>query len=279
MAEHTCPTCGDQFDSRRGLGVHHSASHDERLPNRECEECGVSFYSDYAKKYCSSECHDRAVSYDGENNPNYRGGKETTACEICGADFEYYPSEKPGKFCSTCVESESWRTTPHLEGDANPRWKGGKRQYTCDVCDVSFERYPSGVYGEATLCCRDCLAEWISEEFTGEGHPNWRGGGNEAYGSGWDQVRSQALERDEYACVICGADAETLGRNPDVHHIIPVRVFVESPVFSMADAHTLDNVVSLCIACHRRAEFGHYSRAELRWRAGVLRERRERRAR
>lgn len=269
MSEHTCPTCGDQFDTRRGLGVHHSSSHDERLPNRECNECGAEFYSDYAKKYCSSECHDRAVSYDGENNPNYRGGEETTSCEICGTDFEYYPSEKPGKFCSTCVENESWRNAPKLEGEENPRWNGGKRQYTCDICDGSFERYPSGVYGEATLCSRECLGKWVSEEFTGEGHPNRRGGGNEAYGSGWDPIRTKALERDGYACVLCGTDAEELGRNPDVHHIVPVRDFVESPVLSIEDAHTLDNVVSLCIACHRRAEFGHLSKSELRWRAGM----------
>ncbi|ACV47158.1 hypothetical protein Hmuk_1031 [Halomicrobium mukohataei DSM 12286] len=36
------------------------------------------------------------------------------------------------------------------------------------------------------------------------------------------------------------------------------------------DAHTLDNVVSLCPACHRRAEFGGISREELRWRAGIV---------
>lgn len=269
MTKHVCPTCGDSFDTRRGLGVHHSTSHDERLPNRDCAECGTAFYSDYEKKYCSDACHDAAVSYEGSDNPNYRGGKESTACEICGSTFGYYPSEKSGKFCAECVESKRWRTTPALEGTANPRWKGGKRRVSCDVCDREFERYPSAVTGNATLCGRDCLETWVSEEFTGAGHPNWRGGGNEAYGVGWNSVRERALERDGYACVICGDDAEALGRNPDVHHVVPVRVFVESPALTLEDAHTLDNVVSLCIACHRRAEFGYISRAELRWRAGL----------
>jgi len=65
MAEYECPTCEESFDSRRGLGVHHSAVHNERLPNRECAECEGEFYSDYEKKYCSESCHDKAVSYEG----------------------------------------------------------------------------------------------------------------------------------------------------------------------------------------------------------------------
>ena len=92
MGEFGCPTCGRVFDSRRGLGVHHSVVHDEKLPNRECAACGEKFHAEYEKQYCSEECHDEAVSYQGEANPHYQGGKETTGCEICGAEFEYYPS-------------------------------------------------------------------------------------------------------------------------------------------------------------------------------------------
>ncbi|AEM55672.1 conserved hypothetical protein [Haloarcula hispanica ATCC 33960] len=71
--------------------------------------------------------------------------------------------------------------------------------------------------------------------------------------------------------MLCGTAAEELGRNPDVHHIVPVRLFAAMPALAVRDAHTLDNVVSLCPGCHRRAEFGHVSRAELRWRAGIPR--------
>lgn len=105
METHECPTCGRSFDTRRGLGVHHSHAHDERLPNRECDRCGERFYSESARAYCSEACHDAAVSYTGEDNPNYRDAKETTACEICGSTFEYYPSEKKGLFCPDCVET------------------------------------------------------------------------------------------------------------------------------------------------------------------------------
>ncbi|MFU8870248.1 HNH endonuclease, partial [Natronococcus sp.] len=45
-----------------------------------------------------------------------------------------------------------------------------------------------------------------------------------------------------------------LDRNPDVHHVRPVRSFENAE-----DAHTLDNVVTLCRSCHRRVEAGSIS--------------------
>ncbi|NLV12981.1 HNH endonuclease [Haloarcula argentinensis] len=271
MTEYDCPTCGRVFDSRRGLGVHHSRVHDERLPNRECDRCGTEFYAESARAYCSEACHDAAVSYEGEANPNFSDAKEQTNCDICNATFEYYPSQKDGVYCPDCVETAAWRDPPQRTGVAHHSWSGGKLSVSCDVCDARIERYPSQIRGEVVLCSRNCHAEWLSAAFTGDGHPNWRGGGVGDYGPGWRGVRKQALERDDHACVLCGTDADELGRNPDVHHIVPVRLFAAMPALAVRDAHTLDNVVSLCPGCHRRADFGHVSRAELRWRAGIRR--------
>lgn len=267
MADHDCPDCQRSFDTRRGVAVHYSSVHDGRLPNRECDACGTSFYSEYEKRYCSDDCREDAVSFEGEANPNYRGGRTTTNCERCGSEFEYYESAKEGVFCPDCVENTDWQTTPTLTGDDNPRWSGGKLTLRCEVCEESFERYPSDVTGEIAVCSEPCRREWLSEEFTGEGHPNWKGGGNVSYGPGWNEVRARALERDGYACVVCGTTASELGRNPDVHHLVPVRVFAESDDHAVSDAHFLDNVVSLCPSCHRKAEFGRISRQRLR--AGV----------
>ena len=264
-----CPTCGRTFDTRRGLAVHHSKSHDEVLPNRTCDHCDAAFHSPHEKRYCSSGCRDEAVSFEGADNPNYRGGKTETTCDICDAVFEFYPSEKEGRFCEACVESAAWRDPPAPTGADHHAWKGGVLKLTCDVCDDPVERYPSQLTGEVTLCSRACHGEWLSAAFAGEGHPNWRGGGVDDYGPGWRAVRDQALERDDHTCVLCGTGAEELGRNPDVHHVVPVRLFAATPALAVRDAHTLDNVVSLCPGCHRRAEFGHVSRAELRWLAGL----------
>jgi 5-methylcytosine-specific restriction endonuclease McrA len=90
------------------------------------------------------------------------------------------------------------------------------------VCDEPFERYRSDVTGEISLCSTERRSAWLSETFTGSGRPNWKGGLTNSYGRGWNEVRERALERDDRTCVLCGTDADELGRNPDVHHLVPV---------------------------------------------------------
>jgi hypothetical protein len=43
-----------------------------------------------------------------------------------------------------------------------------------------------------------------------------------------------------------------------------VRVFAEAPRHGRTDAHDVDNVVTLCPACHRSSEFGNVPRSRLR---------------
>ena len=266
MSTFECPTCPREFNTRRGLGVHHVHAHDERLPNRQCAHCEEEFYCDTAKKFCSHQCLLDSGTYAGKNHPNYQGAKKETKCNICGAEFSYYPSEKKGLYCATCVENEDWYPKPDVTGENNHRWVGGKQEYDCTVCGDPVERYPSAAQGDAILCSEDCRRTWLSESFTGEGHPNWKGGGNEPYGKGWAAARRATLERDGFRCVICGVSSAELGRNPDVHHLIPVREFAESADDSIEDAHTLENLVTLCIGCHRKADFGIIDNAELRTR-------------
>lgn len=263
-----CPACDTEFSTRRGLRVHHSRVHGTCLPNRTCASCDERFYSEYEKKYCSDECLDEGTCFEGAANPNYSGEQEGSECEICGGEFRFYPSEKRGLYCSDCVEEERWQTTPDVTGEKNPQWNGGKEEVTCAVCGQSIERYPSELTGDVSVCSDSCRQAWLSDAFAGDGHPNWKGGTNEPYGQGWARVRREALERDGYRCVVCGTTAAELGRNPDVHHLVPVRVFAESDDRSKQDAHVLENVVSLCVGCHRKADFGKISRGELREKTG-----------
>lgn len=257
-----CPTCRKKFETQRGVRVHHWRSHGERLPNRTCAACETQFHSEHERKYCSSDCRNSSVSRAGVNNPNYRGTAETSHCKNCDSEFTYYPSAKPGVYCGTCVDSTDWQSPPTLERSANPRWSGGKQDYPCAVCSTTVKRYPSQVTS-AAICSEPCRKDWLSEHFTGENHPNWKGGSSPNYGTGWRSTRARALERDGYQCVICNQSADELGRNPDVHHIVPVRRFADSRDYSVSDAHFLRNVVSLCSSCHRRAEFGTIPREEL----------------
>jgi DEAD/DEAH box helicase domain-containing protein len=67
------------------------------------------------------------------------------------------------------------------------------------------------------------------------------------YGPNWPQQRDAARKRDHYTCQNCGAVED--GRSHDVHHKIPFRAFDD-----FLDANRLENLVTLCPACHRRAE-------------------------
>jgi len=52
-----CPTCGeDKFETVSGMRQHHTRVHGEKLPNKECSECGEKFYYDGEKKLCK-ECY------------------------------------------------------------------------------------------------------------------------------------------------------------------------------------------------------------------------------
>ncbi len=263
MSEFPCPTCDRMFDSQRGRSVHHSSVHDERLPNRTCVACGTEFHSGYKKRYCSESCREESTSNWGSKNPNYKDGKTVGTCNLCGTEFEFYPSTKEGRYCSDCVHNENWQTPPKATGVDNPRWNGGRRRVNYVMCNTTVERYSSNI-SKVVVCSEGCRREWLSEKFSGSGHPNWRGGGNDAYGKGWNEIRQKALERDDRRCRVCGVTRNELGQNPDVHHIVPVRWFIESDGHTRTDAHFLDNVICLCIRCHRKADFEKITQDELR---------------
>lgn len=220
--EHSCPTCGNEFETARGVRTHCARAH------------STSPFSPVE-----------------------------TQCECCDETFEYYPSNKKGRYCATCVERNEWQTPPSLSGSDNPRWNGGKRTVSCDVCGESVERHPSNI-GDTVVCSESCRRAWLSTTMRGSNHPNWKGGDIGPYGPGWARTRQRALERDDYRCRLCNRSAADIGRNPDVHHIVPLRWFAESTEHTRADAHTLENVISLCSACHRQADYGYVSRETLR---------------
>jgi DEAD/DEAH box helicase domain-containing protein len=67
------------------------------------------------------------------------------------------------------------------------------------------------------------------------------------YGPNWPVVRDQVRARDGYRCQMCGAPER--GRAHDVHHKVPFRTFA-----SYREANRLSNLITLCRACHGRAE-------------------------
>lgn len=73
--------------------------------------------------------------------------------------------------------------------------------------------------------------------------------GNDAndYGPDWPRIRAMVRARDGYRCQVCGQPEN--GRAFHVHHIRPFRTFADP-----REANRPENLITLCPACHRRAE-------------------------
>lgn len=74
----------------------------------------------------------------------------------------------------------------------------------------------------------------------------WSNDPNE-YGANWPAQRDAVRARDNYTCQVCGAPEN--GRPHDVHHKQPFRSFI-----SFREANRIENLITLCSNCHRRAE-------------------------
>ncbi len=84
------------------------------------------------------------------------------------------------------------------------------------------------------------------------------------YGPNWSAQRDAARQRDGNRCRTCGLP-ERNGRQHDVHHIRPFREFGYIPGENEAyiQANVLDNLLTLCTRCHRRAETAQRVRGAL----------------
>jgi len=84
------------------------------------------------------------------------------------------------------------------------------------------------------------------------------------YGPDWPSARQAALARDSRRCRQCNAP-EREGRGHEVHHLRPFRDFGYIPGENRHDrlANALDNLITLCPACHQRAEAARGTRSAL----------------
>ena len=83
------------------------------------------------------------------------------------------------------------------------------------------------------------------------------------YGPNWPAQRQLALERDGRRCRTCGASGDEITLH--IHHIRPFREYgyVPGTNDNYRLANQLDNLVTLCPSCHRRAELGQQTRSAL----------------
>lgn len=118
----------------------------------------------------------------------------------------------------------------------------------CKTCGATFEAIQSRK-DKRKYCSRECYYDGMHMP-TGEDHWSWKETPERRpNGREWDELRARCRRRDDYSCQLCGIHESDYKHELDVHHLRRVREF-ENP----RDANALDNVVSLCRSCHRKAE-------------------------
>lgn len=183
-----CPTCHDEFDSERGMKIHHKMSHGDSL----VEETST----------CSIDC--------------------------CNNVFSYYPSEKDGVICPQCIKDGKNVYHVGLLEKVNihdPYQDVEYEDVVCYSCGKEDSVMPSRVTKDLYLCSRKCLDNYNSERMKGENNPRYKDGNSRGsnYDRVWKEIKQKAIDRDNGSCCICESDD-----NIHVHHLKPVRTFDNS---------------------------------------------------
>jgi len=134
-----------------------------------------------------------------------------------------------------CYDTDAFRARL-LNGSNNPNWKGGRVKQVCKMCGCNFKVYPSRPpTGKGVFCSKECLAEWQSIHYAGEGGPQWLGGKSfEPYPPTFNvRFKKMIRFRDGNKCAVCRMPGRC------VHHINYVK------------GDTVPgNCITLCRRCH-----------------------------
>lgn len=205
-----------------------------------CNQCDNQFETTIkSRKFCSKYCFHSSISQ-----------KSCITCCYCGRVSRKSPWEiKRHKniFCSQECANSYKRENP-ATGDKNSNYNSIER--SCSYCNKPLLRTISRtVKCENFFCNRDCLTKWRILNRSGRNSPLWTGSRRNYRGSNWVNQRYLARMRDNNTCQHCGITKDEIGRELDVHHIIPFRHFDDYQI-----ANALPNLITLCSSCHKKAE-------------------------
>lgn len=241
-----CKACEYKAPRLRGGGVRFT-----------CPICGGTIVLSPGKAaravYCSRTCSGAARRATGERERWMR------PCRTCGRLFYAPPSvrdspTKAGLYCSHACRPVrvGWSMSPEQKAKLSALATGNRAtgprlpllQRVCRHCGTGFAVTRKGA--RRRFCMTACWYAYIREH--PEEHPHWRGGVEPYYGPDWDEQARRARARDGHRCRDCGKRQ----KRPllDVHHLMPRRAFKGDYLV----ANRLENLVTLCKACHARRE-------------------------
>lgn len=165
----------------------------------------------YKNQFCNSKCIGKWMSENqqGENNPNWTGGKVEVICTYCGETLERNPwwgKTHKNPFCNKKCYGKWMRE--NQQGENSPRWVA-RVEVKCDYCGTIKEVTPSRV-SEHNFCNHKCMGKWQRENLVGENSPNWEG------------YHSKGVPKyDTYASQL--EWAESVRRHPEDENVLQVK--------------------------------------------------------
>jgi len=190
-------------------------------------------------------------------------------CDQCGNTFERRPSHiarSEHNFCNAKCYG-AW-FSEHKSGANNPNWKGGLPTSVCAQCGAPIKKLSHQLARcEHHFCNAKCHGAWLSEHYTGENNPSWRGGATTERGK-WEQNGAREFNagcrrRDAYTCQLCGKVFDKRSKALHVHHKAS---FAEYPDLRSEEA----NGICLCKRCHLWIHSNEGTLLRLRWEQDAL---------
>lgn len=142
-------------------------------------------------------------------------------CKICNQEFYIKPSHLAhgfGKYCSRRCQTKG-----QLKG----------RFVRCNICGKRVWRMPKDLTKSKSgkfFCSKSCQTQWRNRYFSGERHPNWRGGEHQEYRNFLIQSKIKPV------CQSCGLKDE--------------RILVAHHLDKNRSNNKIQNLVWLCFNCH-----------------------------
>lgn len=269
-----CEHCGKFFAhaaTRPRIYCSRECRDGQKSEIRQCPTCKKDFKTyinpPNRRTYCCKKCVPVTT-------------KIPKTCAGCGKEFEVWPSMNAQQYCTIeCRQNHKCTVTqcPNCGKDVRS-WKSNKHIYCnrecekaytvlttrCPKCDKEFTYHRSW---PRIYCSRECsnsvnavanLGDYCA---TGSEHPFWEGGSVGYRGPNWIQQKNRVRKRDGYKCQHCGLTEKKLGHKMHVHHITPFRTYGYIPDVNdhYKIANKMNNLVSLCPSCHKKAEHGTIS--------------------
>lgn len=154
-----CPTCGDGFDSERGMKSHHTQAHGESIAGVEatCDNCGAVT----RKRRCNLEANGSTFcGYECYHQFRGRSAAATVQCSQCGTELERNSGDlkySERHFCDRECRGQ-WESE-NLHGPDSPHWRGGKSLYDAvkrSLGDASLGTYLRRARERGDGTCEKC---------------------------------------------------------------------------------------------------------------------------